>query len=214
MNKNKKLWIGIISLALAILIFAIFLIIQSSMQEEPDYQQVLCAKTWIPQHTHITEENAKQYLELKAIPVEWLPEKCLTDWQKVYDKVWKTDMSKGTLLTDAFLEEYQALYRQYQELTWISVPIKELYQGVAGSLRTGDYVDVYFIGQQEENVKCEILTERVRIAQAYSSQGQTITEDKAEGLTQLIVIPMEKAKVAAFYEKLSQGNIRIAKYEE
>lgn len=123
-------------------------------------------------------------------------------------------MSKGTLLTDAFLEEYQALYRQYQELTWISVPIKELYQGVAGSLRTGDYVDVYFIGQQEENVKCEILTERVRIAQAYSSQGQTITEDNAEGLTQLIVIPMEKAKVAAFYEKLSQGNIRIAKYEE
>jgi len=106
------------------------------------------------------------------------------------------------------------LYRQYQELTWISVPIKELYQGVAGSLRTGDYVDVYFIGQQEENVKCEILTERVRIAQAYSSQGQTITEDNAEGLTQLIVIPMEKAKVAAFYEKLSQGNIRIAKYEE
>jgi len=146
--------------------------------------------------------------------VEWLPEQCLTDWQKVYDKVWKTDMSKGTLLTDAFLEEYQALYRQYQELTWISVPIKELYQGVAGSLRTGDYVDVYFIGQQEENVKCEILTERVRIAQAYSSQGQTITEDNAEGLTQLIVIPMEKAKVAAFYEKLSQGNIRIAKYEE
>lgn len=214
MNKNKKMWVGIISLTLAILIFAIFLIVQKSMQEEPECRMILCAKIQIPENTHITEENAAQYLEQKEVPLQWLPKDCLSEWQEVYDTVWKTEISEGTVLTDAMFDDYQSLYESYEELTWISVPIKELYQGVAGSLRSGDYVDIYFIGEQEEQIICELLTERVRILSAYSYQGQSVAADSSDGLTQLIVIPMEKTLVAAFYEKMAQGNIRIAKYEK
>lgn len=214
MNKNKKLWVGSISITLAILFFAIFLVVQKSMQEEPECRMVLCAQIEIPENTHITEENASHYLQQKLVPVEWIPKGCLSEWQEVYDTVWKTKIAEGTILTDTMRDDYQSLYKAYKELTWISVPIKELYQGVAGSLRSGDYVDIYFIGEKEDQVVCELLAERVRILSAYSYQGQNVAADSSDGLTQLIVIPMEKSTVASFYEKMAQGNIRIAKYEK
>lgn len=214
MNKNKKLWIGIISLTLAILLFAILLIVQGSMQEKPEYKTVLCAKVDISENILITEKNAEQYLEAKAVPAEWLPEQYVTDWPEIYNTVLNTDVSVGTVMTKAAVTAYQELYDDYRQLTWISVPIKELYQGVAGSLRSGDYVDIYCICQTEELYQCDLLAERVRIEASYNSQGLEVEEKSPDGLTQLIVIPMEKGQVAAFYEKLAQGNIRVAKYEE
>ncbi len=214
MNRNKKLWIGIISLILSILVFAIFMIIQSSMLEKPEYKIVLCAKVDIPEHMLITEKNAEQYLTTKAVPAECLPGDYIAEMQQMYQMVLNTDISAGTMLTKAIVTAYQDFYAEYGHLTWISVPIKELYQGVAGSLRTGDYVDIYSICQTEDKYRCELLAERVRIEASYNHQGQTVEEKSADGLTQLIVIPMEKEQVAAFYEKLAQGNIRVAKYEE
>ena len=213
MNKNKKLWIGIISLTLAILLFAILLIVRSSMQEEPEYKTVLCAKTSISEDMQITQKNAEQYLEEKAVPSEWLPEDYITEWKQIYDMVLKTDISAGTVMTRSMVTAYHELYANYRQLTWISVPIKELFQGVAGSLRIGDYVDIYSICQAEDQYQCNLLAERVRIEDSYNIQGVAVDENSPDGLTQLIVIPMEKEQVAAFYEKLAQGNIRVAKYE-
>ena len=146
--------------------------------------------------------------------MEWLPKEYITEWQAVYDTVCRLETPEGAVLTEGVLKDYQSSYEAYNELTWISVPIKELYQGVAGSLRSGDYVDIYAIGQEEEKVVCEMLAECVCISSTYSYQGQYVEGENTDGLTQLIVIPMEKEDVAAFYEKLAQGNIRIAKYED
>ena len=98
-------------------------------------------------------------------------------------------------------------------MTWISVPIKELYEGVAGSIRVGDYIDIYMLCKENEEYRCSLVAERVRVEATYSDKGAVIGEDSQEGLSQLIIIPMEREQVALFYEVLAQGNIRIAKYE-
>ncbi len=214
MNNRKKLMTGIISLTLAILLFAVLLIVQASLKKAPECEMVLCAKTQIPKEMRMNEANAEQYLEKRNIPVEWLPEGYLTEWQQVYDRVWDVNMSEGTVLTEAAITAHEDIYDGYRNLTWISVPIKELYQGVAGSLRVGDYVDIYALSKAEEEIVCELLAEKIRIEQTFNTQGQEVEGEYAEGLTQLIVIPMEKELVADFYEKLEQGNIRIAKYEK
>lgn len=213
MNKNKKLWIGVISLGLALMLFAVLLIVQRSMQEEPVYQRVFCAKTAIPENTKITEENIDTYIKQQEIPVDWLPEDYISAPEELWNMVAEADISEGSILTGCMLKAYQEYYEEYQNLTLISVPIGELYQGVAGSLRTGDYIDIYTLYEEEKEFCCSLLAEHIRIEAAYSAQGQTIETDNAEGLSQLIVIPMEREQVAWFYESLARGNIRIAKYE-
>lgn len=213
MNKNKKLWIGVISLALALMLFAVLLIVQKSMQQEPVYEKVLCASTTIPENTKITEANIDTYIRAKEIPVEWLPEDYTTAPKQVLGMIAEVEISEGSMIIGSMLRASREYYKTYEELTLISVPIGELYQGVAGSLRMGDYVDIYALYEEEKEYHCQLLAEHIRIEATYSDQGQAIGADNTEGLSQLIIIPMEREQVALFYESLARGHIRIAKYE-
>ena len=213
MNKNKKIWIGVISLGLALLLFTVLLMIQQSMMEKPVSEWVLCAKTKIPENVVLTEENISLYTEKQEIPVMWLPEGYVSEEQQLYGMISEAEIAKGSILSNAVFAVYDEYYEDYQELSWISVPIKELYEGVAGSLRPGDYIDIYLIWEEDKEYFCESLEERVPIASAYTNQGATIEADNEDGLCQLIVIPIEKEYAAQFYQKLAQGNIRISKYE-
>ncbi len=213
MNKNKKLWIGIISLVLAFLVFSVLLMIEKNMHKEPIYKEVIRVKNPISKSELITEQNVNEYFESVKVPEDWLPDDWISDKGSLYDMVLETDLSPGTILTKSMVRERKEFYKEYRNLTWISVPIKELYKGVAGSLRSGDYIDIYIVSKEEEKYHCSLVAEHVRIEAAYSEQGIEINKDSRDGLSQLIVIPMEKEQIAAFYEKLAQGDIRIAKHE-
>lgn len=213
MKKDKKLWMGVISFVLAFLLFGVLLMIQSNMRQEPVYEEVICAKVPVVKNTLVTEQNIMQYFERQAVPVDWLPQKYITDAGEVYGKVVEADLSVGTILTTENIKPYETYYEKYSNLTWIGVPINELYAGVAGSLRIGDYIDIYTLQEENGIYMCSLLAENVRIAATYSERGEIIDEEDRDGLSQLIVIPMEKEQVALFYEKLAQGKIRIAKYE-
>lgn len=213
MNKSKKLLVGVISFVLALLMFAVLLMIQKSMNEEPVYEEVICVKSVVPENMVITEQNISQYFEVKKIPSDWLPSEYISDKEELYDMVLRTDLSAGTILAKPMLAAHKAYYKEYENLTWISIPIEELYEGVAGSIRVGDYIDIYMLCEAEEEYRCSLVAEKVRVEATYSERGTVIEEDSQEGLSQLIIIPMEREQVSLFYEILAQGNIRIAKYE-
>ncbi len=164
MKKYKKLWLGITSIGLAVLVFIVLMLIQQSVNKKVTYDEMLVVNA-----TETTEETAEE----------------------------------------AYLQEYDG----YECLTWVSISIKELYEGVAGTLREGDYIDIYTVWKEGEEVCSQRLAEHVRIKETFNAQGVQI-EDEKEGLSQLIVVPIEKEQVSVFYEMLAKGNIRIAKYEE
>lgn len=213
MNKRKKLGICVVSFVLAFLMFAVLLVLQKSMNEEMVYEEVLCVKGQLLKNTLLTQENIGQYLEIRRMPAECLPKEYIGGEAGFEDMVAKTDLTEGTIVSKAMFTPYRECYSAYQNLTWISVPIGALYEGVAGTLREGDYIDVYVMHEKEEEKSCSLLAEKVRIEGAYTEQGGQIDESSRDGLCQMIVIPMERDEVALFYEILAQGNIRIAKYE-
>lgn len=214
MNNKRKLWIGVISFVLAFLVFVVLMMIQSSMQQEVVYEEVWCVKNTVPEKLRITEQNVSQYFEMKRVPEDVLPENYISEKNILYDQIVNTELSVGTIMTANMAAEHETYYKAYEDLTWISVPVSELYEGVAGRLRAGDYIDIYVLTKTEEAYHCELAAESVRVEAAYSEQGAVIEAGNEEGLGQLIVIPMEKAEVASFYELLAQGNIRIARYDE
>lgn len=213
MNKTKKIWIGLISLLLALLLFVALMIVQKSAQKKPESVWVLCAKERIPENVVLDEKNISLYTEKKEIPVMWLPEDYFEAEDELEGLIAEVSIAKGSILSETDFFVYSEYYEKYQELSWISVPIEELYEGVAGSLRPGDCIDIYLLKEENGEYFCEILEESVLIAATYSSQGVGIDVESEDGLCQLLTIPIEKEKAAGFYEKLAQGNIRIAKHE-
>jgi len=213
MKKYKKLWIGAISVGLALLIFMALLLVQQSAKKGPVYEEVLCAKRVIEQSVVITEQNISQYVEWKMIPVEYLPDAYIKAPAKLYGKMFCGTVSKGSILTESMCVEYLKEYQQYKCLTWISIPVKELYEGVAGSLQKGDYIDIYTLWKEGENICTQLLAEHVRIMETFTSQGVRIEEGE-EGLSQLLVVPVEKDQVPMYYEMLAKGSVRVAKYGE
>lgn len=215
MNKNKKIWIGIVSFILAAGLFGVLLAVELKAKQDTVYVTAVCAKSVVPENVRITQQNADQYLEERQIPDMCLPRKYFSDKTELYEKVSGITLSEGMILTEELFTEYEKYYETYEDLTWISVPVEQLYEGVAGRLRAGDYIDIYSLSKNDETqgFQCSLLAEGVRIEAAYSQQGVWIGESSQEGLSQLIVIPMEKERVAWFYEVLAQGSIRIAKYE-
>lgn len=212
MSKKKKLWIGLTSLIVAFLMFSVLLVIQKNRNPEPIYVDVVCIREPVPEDTLVTEDNIERYFETRKIPMDWIPSNYVNQKEHLLGKVLKTSLTSGTVLTTAMVTEYCEYYKDYEELTWISVPIHELYEGVAGSLRIGDYIDIYALSEENEEYSCRMVAERVRVEAAYSERGDGIETNSPEGLCQLIVIPMEKEHVALFYETIAKGNIRIAKY--
>lgn len=213
MKKYKNLWIGVISVGLALLIFGVLLFVQKAMREEPVYEEVLCAKETIEAQVVITEANASQYLEMKKLPVNFIPERSVKIASDLYGQYFLAPVSKGSILTEGMSENFNKDYQSYDCLTWISVPVKELYEGVAGTIRKGDYIDIYSLWKEGDRMYSQLLLEHVRVQETFSAQGDSI-KGKEDGLSQLIVVPIEKGQVAAFYEMLARGNVRIAKYEE
>lgn len=213
MDKYKKLWLGIASVGMAVLMFLALLVVQQLAKKEPVYEEVLCAKQNIADGLVVTEENVSQYIEVQKIPQEYVPEVCVKSQDELYGKAFEGEVTKGSILTEVMCAPYLKDYEKYQCLTWISVPVKELYEGVAGSIRTGDYIDIYTLWKEGDVVTSKLLAEHVLVKETYTVQGVSIKEGD-DGLSQLIVIPIEKEQVSIFYEMLAKGNIRIAKYEE
>ena len=150
---------------------------------------------------------------MKKIPVEFVPEHSVEVVSDLYEQVFLTDVAKGSILTKGMSEDFHKDYQSYDCLTWVSLPVKELYEGVAGTIRKGDYIDIYTLWKEGDVMYSQLLLEYVRVQETYTAQGALI-KGKEEGLSQLIVVPIEKGQVAHFYEMLAKGNIRIAKYEE
>lgn len=213
MKKHKNLWIGIVSVGLALLVFCVLLFVQKRMKEEPVYEPVLCAKESIDARVVITEENASKYIEMKKVPVSFIPEQSIKMLSDLYGEVFLTSVAKGSILTEGMSEKFNKDYEDYDCLTWISVPVKELYEGVAGTVRKGDYIDIYTLWKEDDKMYSQLLLEHVRVQETFSAQGASI-QGNEDGLCQLIVVPIEKGQVATFYEMLAKGNVRIAKYEE
>jgi len=213
MSKYKKLWLGLASVVLAFLLFGALLVVQQATKKEPVYEEVFCAKKSIGSGVVITEENALAYIEVRKMPQEYVPEGYLKSQIELYGKVFVGEVTQGSVLTKTMCEPCLTDYENYQHLTWISVPVKELYEGVAGTLRAGDYIDIYTLWKEGDVITSKCLAEHVRIKETYTAQGVCI-EEGDQGLSQLIVIPLEKEQVSVFYEMLAKGNVRIARYEE
>ena len=86
---------------------------------------------------------------------------------------------------------------------------EDLYQLVSGSLRKGDLINLYTVG--EESGETLLLWENVRVYEVFDSAGKSIdVTDEVTAAARINVLP-EKSYAERFYTELGKGSIRVVK---
>ncbi len=209
MKEKKKIRLGAISAVLAVMVFIAIMCIQMAGQEEIVYVTVVSAKKEIPENTVLTESALNTYLELSQVPEEYVPQEALVSLDGLVGMS-TVQISAGSILTKAMVRSVSDLYEDYDALFWVSVSVDQLSQAVAGTLRTGDRINLYCIESGMDGSVCTLIAGDVRIERAMTKSGEEIESSDVTSLAQLFVIPLERDEVSAFYEALSRGSLLIA----
>ncbi|MCD7806045.1 MAG: SAF domain-containing protein [Lachnospiraceae bacterium] len=214
MKDRKRIWIGTVSIVLAIVVFIAILRIQMAGQEEVVYENVVTARQKIPENTKLAESNMGVLLQIRQVPEEYVPQAALSSLEGLEGCVITAELSAGSILTQNAVQSVPEIYGDYGELFWVSVSADQLTQAVAGTLRAGDVIDLYCVENGVEGVFCSLLQGNVRVEKVLTKSGEQIENGDEISLAQLFVIPMERADIPLFYEALYSGSLMIARSGE
>ncbi|MFI3238105.1 MAG: hypothetical protein R3Y47_08795 [Lachnospiraceae bacterium] len=209
-----KIGIGIMSAVIAGLVFVLLLQIQENKKEVVEYREVLVTREAITKGTYIEEANLELLFEVKELPVEYMPDGVLTGIEDALDMVVQADLSQMTIMTKELLQSENSLYQAYDTLQWLSLAINATSQAVAGRLRSGDFIDIYTIDENEEGLEAVKVAEGVRIHKVYTKEGQLIDVSDQNSLAQMLEIPVQEEQVSEMLTSLDAESIRIVKYED
>jgi len=172
--------------------------------------QVVVMKSDVAANTYVTKEEYDKYfeqvsVELTAIPgtvfasVNDLPQNGIY----IEDSMAKSQMvlSGDISTTDAVMDKYKAGYQV------TSFNAMEFADGVNGSLRKGDIVDVYAVDPATEVLT--LYAENVYVSEVYDSSGKKITEDSEVATSFTVYVTPEE--VESVNMAVVNGNVQLYK---
>lgn len=128
-------------------------------------------------------------LEAVEVPEKWAAEEAATKLQSVVGRRVAFNVSSGTYLGSDMLLPPSALNEDEREIA-LTVDAKT---GIAGRVRTGDFVDVYAIfGDDPTNGSSKVLVRNVRVVSVRGVETRTQTTSRDE-LQEQQVVPVTLA---------------------
>lgn len=220
-NRSNNIKRLTISLLAAVVLFLCLMVIQSSILNQEEKREVLQVIKDIPAGTKITEANIDEYLGSKEVQISLIPENFITDEAVVLGKfVSKTYKQRDVITEDALLDT-ERLYRDsIDNPIEISMSAGSLELAVAGTLREGDYVNIYGLRRSDDIYKVDkyYTFKHVYITKVFDSNGHRVTTSDAlyeltgDSLsTTLISVIIDEKDAELFNEMLRNCDIRMAK---
>ena len=160
-----------------IVVCAIYLAMQQKAIQDDLRTTVVCMKEDVAPNTYVGAKDIDKYFTTIKVQIEAVPEnaiKSLTDFSKegfyIEDSMKKAQMVLECNIAgkDEVMDKYLAGY----EVT--SFDAQNFADGVNGSLRKGDIVDVYALDPATELLT--LYAENVYVAEVYDNSGKKVTE--------------------------------------
>lgn len=160
-----------------IVVCAIYLAMQQKAVQNDLKTTVVCMKEDVPANTYVESKDIDKYFTTVKVQIEAVPEnayKSLSDFSKdgfyIEDSMKKAQMVLACNIAakDEVMDKYLAGY----EVT--SFDAQNFSDGVNGSLRRGDIVDVYALDPATELLT--LYAENVYVAEVYDNSGKKVTE--------------------------------------
>lgn len=208
-RKNGAVTYGLIITAFiaAALVYALLIYTEKKVTASEETFKVYCAKVDIPAGTKINAVNYAQYFEEKEIVASLVPEGSIGDYYALTEKTTIIEISKGTILAGGMFRQSDFGSIGMKEPVLLGLKADDIFQVAGGILRSGDWVHIYILDENEEAV---LRWKNVCIENAFDGSGNELTAADAGKATRFNIY-MEMNDVEEFYTLLDSGRIRIVK---
>lgn len=221
-NNIKRLTIAFL---VAFVLFILLLIIQSSILNQEDKQQVYQVIKDIETGTKIDESNIDSYLQLKEVQLSLIPENYITDAEDINGKFTNRAYKARDIITKDGITDVEKMYKDsIVNPVEVSFNVGDISVAVSGTIKEGDYVNIYglrkdaFNDSQLAEMAEELYLEdeyftfkHVYISKVYDGSGVRINTDQDSTAGVLFTIILSEDDVTTFNEMLSNCTIRMAK---
>lgn len=233
-NNIKRLTISAI---VAFILFICLIVIQSSILNQEEKTTVYQVIHDIPSGTKLTADNVNSYLAVKDVQLSLVPADPITDVNTIIDKFVNRNYKAKDIITIDGLTDTEKLYKDsIENPVEVSFAIDTLASGSAGTIREGDYVNIYGIRKiSDESLGGDVYGydeglfsvdqiftfKHVYIAKAFNSSGTRVDTAKSTGMslletvtdvpTTMFSVILDESDVELFNTMLKNCDIRLAK---
>jgi len=192
----------------AVLVAAIYLVMDKMTERETLLKNVVVASQDIRVNAYITPDEVDQYFTVIQVDGTAVSESAYTSLKDLQAKGFYTNIpiGSGQILysgnikpTDARLDKYKSGY----EIT--SIAVSNFDKGVNGKLREGAIIDVYAVDPATDELT--LYVEDVYVTAAFDSSGTELTTE--EGVAQSFTVYVKAAEIENMNRAINYGEIHI-----
>lgn len=202
----------VIGLVMTLTLFFVLTFIQHRMLMDTEKTVAVLAKKLIPAGTVITDENASDFLKEVEISSVLATPETYQSVSSLFGKYVMRNTEANEIMYSGLLGDDAETLSKYENPIELSLNIEENASAVAGSIRKGDYVNVYAgMKNQEGNSVYDLVLERVLINEVYDANTVKIAMSDTESVALTFTFYMETEDVPELLNKLETKDKFIVK---
>lgn len=210
MKKNRKTIL--LGIALAAVLFIGLFAVQKQAMGQYELKECIIVKKDIPIGTDITKENAKEYFESAKVMASMVTDTVVRKESAIYGFYTGIAMHKGTIVYSDMLCCDKDETADISDPVEVSISVNSVADGVAGTLRKGDYVYVYFT--DPEGTTEMFGRSPLYIKQSFSSSGEPIAASDDFSAASIFTLLIEKGAADEFCFSLQNRNATLVRADQ
>lgn len=210
--KRKRLYKIVISFLITGLLFSGLLLFEKSKRPEQIMRTAVVAKQDIGEEIRLTEENLESYVTEERVEEKVCHGDYMTDSRVLMGKKTKVALKKGTVLQRSWFLDVDSIREQMEQPVKVSVKTEDLSHVLGGSLRQGDFVNLYFYN--EDTAESSLVFRGVLVEEVYDNTGKVIEKEERERAAAMLTLLLEEADVERLCELIAEGSFRMAKADD
>lgn len=218
MSKKKRAVILTVSigLVLAIMLFVFLTQLEKEILSDYETMQVVRSVREIPAGTLIVESNVNHYFSVEDINAKIVTPETVCTLSALYGAYVTRDISAGEVIYSKVLCAEDMQTEGYKQPVEISLRIEDVANGVAGTIRKGDFINIYVNGADtfDKDVEFKEVLNGVKVNEVYDSAGTLIGMSDSVEKAGILTFYVEEDKVAELQTQFASGTIIISKKVE
>lgn len=209
---SKSIVRVVVSLLVAVLAFVGTVSFESYLLSDKSTATVVVAKESVTRGTVIDENNRDKYFDTITVNSSLKTKETYTDLSDVYGKT-LISFEAGQIITKNQLSDTERATDGMKEPVEFTFSIKDMANGVAGTIRAGDICDILILSKDNTNVvsNSRLVLENVYILTTYDESGTEIASDDATAKSMTFKIYLNKNDEAIFNQLLTENDVTVTK---
>lgn len=202
----------ILAAAAAALVVMLFFFNSRNEGAVPDMKSVRVAtvRKDIAKGTKITEENLKEFFELREVNKSMLPEHTMADLNQLKGQILCVPLQKNEIVTEKDMNNLARLKVSMLDPIELTFTATSVSDSVGGIIRSGDVINVGITYQTDEGqARYRTAGENIYVIAAMDDSGKSVPPQDSKTACTMFRVIMEQQDAEKFLETLREGDETI-----